>query len=247
VSSLWYFFPSQFGEHQASIFYDHGIGETINQLAGPLLLRVRVPFKTPRPDGLSSSEEFKALMAIEDDLQELVNRRASLYVGRVTVDGKRDFYIYTAGPDTAWSSDLVALGERHDYVLNFSSKLDEKREGYWKGLFPNDAEWQVIQDLGVLDTLEKQGDDGSASRQIDHWAYFVAVSDADLYRNWLLEQAYRPGTASKADDGRYCVHFSHDGTVRLQAITSHTIPLAFKARELRGEYNGWEAPVCKNI
>src|ERR1044072_3487766 len=94
MSDQWIFFPCRMGEHSASIFFDHGIRESINTTAPKQLLKVRLAFKQPRPDGLPTNEEFQALTTLEIGLQALVQQQESIYVGRVTVDGHRHFYIY---------------------------------------------------------------------------------------------------------------------------------------------------------
>src|SRR5687768_15920252 len=96
MSDQWIFFPCQIGEHTASIFFDHGIRDSIESAVPRQLLKVRVNFKQPRPDGMPSNDEFQQLVALENDLQTAVQQFESSYVGRVTTDGHRQFYIYTS-------------------------------------------------------------------------------------------------------------------------------------------------------
>jgi hypothetical protein len=245
MSDHWNFFPCQMGEHRASIFYDHGIRDSIDAIAPPQLLKMRVAFKQPRPDGMPGNEEFQRLSALEDGLEALVRGSQNLYVGRVTVDGHRHFYIYTSDSEEAWRLRIEALGAGHSYALEFVLKLDEQREGYWQELFPTDDDWQVIQDLKVIDALEKEGDDGIASRHIDHWAFFPSQAAADQFSNWVRERGYAFDSSDTIEDGKFRVRFGHEGTVQLPDITSHTISLRRKASELGGDYDGWETPVCK--
>jgi hypothetical protein len=244
MSDQWIFFPCQMGEHRASIFYDHGIRESIDSIAPPYLLKVRAAFKQPRPDGMPTNEEFPHLTALENGLQALVQQHDSLYVGRVTVDRCRHFYIYTADSEEVWASRLDRLGASHGYELALAYEPDERRDGYWKELFPTDDDWQVIKDLRVIEVLQEEGDDGTASRQVDHWAYFSSQAAADSFSNWVHERGYVLVSTDIADDGEICVCFWHRGTIELADITSHTITLCRKANELGGNYDGWETPVC---
>ena len=118
MSDQWIFFPCQMGEHRASIFYDHGIRDSIDTVAPRRLLKVRVAFEQPRPDGMPTNEEFQSLTALEDGLQALVQQQESIYVGLVTVDAQRHFYIYTPDSEAEWSARLRALGERQDPLLD---------------------------------------------------------------------------------------------------------------------------------
>jgi len=245
MSDEWLFYPCQMGEHRALIFYDHGIRKDIDHIAPPQLLKVRLTFKDQRPDGLSSSEEYPTLATLADDLQALVEAHGSIYVGRVTVGGHRYFHIFTSEPEATWSSELSDLGRLHGYVLQFVLSPDQQREGYWRDLFPSEDDWQVIKDLRVLDLLAKQGDDGSMSRRIEHWAYFPSSAAAEQFSLWVQAQGYELGSVSTADDGQLRIRFFHDGSCQLSDITSHTIALRRKASDLGGDYDGWETPVCK--
>ena len=245
MSDQWIFFPCQMGEHTASIFFDHGIHDSINTVAPRQLLKVRVTFKQPRPDGMPSNDEFQHLTSLEDGLQAAVQERESIYVGRVTTGGHRHFYIYTSESGEVWSSRLEALGASHGYPLAFALKADESHAGYWQELYPTDDDWQVIKDLRVIEALGKEGDDGTASRCIDHWAFFTSLPSAEQFSQWAQERGYNSPATDIADDGRFRVRFSHDGSVRLPDITSHTIALRRRASELGGDYDGWETPVCK--
>ena len=194
---------------------------------------------------MPTNEEFQPLKVLEDDLQALVQQHESIYVGRVTVDGHRHFYIYTSDSEAEWSSRLDALVQSRGYPLALVLKADESHEGYWQELFPTEDDWQVIKDLRVIEALEKEGDDGTASRCIDHWAFFPSQSAAEEFSDWAREHGYGSVTTDIEDDGRFGVRFSHEGTVRLPDITSHSIALRRRASELGGDYDGWETPVCK--
>jgi hypothetical protein len=245
MSDQWIFFPCQMGEHRASIFFDHGIRDSIDTIAPPHLLKVRVAFKRPRPDGMPTNDEFPNLSALEDGLQALVQQHESRYVGRVTVDGYRHFYIYTPDSEKAWEARLDTLGASHGFPLVFTFQLDESRDGYWRELFPTDDDWQVIKDLGVIETLHKHGDDGTTSRSVDHWAYFPSQVSAEQFSQWAQRRGYALDSSDATDDGKFCVRLRHNGTVLLADITSHTIALRRRASELGGDYDGWETPVCK--
>jgi hypothetical protein len=245
MSEQWLFFPCQMGERRAFIFYDHGISESIDSVAPRQLLKVKLRFKEPKSDGLPAGTEFDKLTALEDDLGVLVQQHESLYVGRATVDGHRYFFVYTPDSENVWSPKLRALGDKHGYELEFWVEADDEHNGYWKELFPTPDDWQVIKDLRVMDALKGEGDDGTASRCIEHWAFFPSSFDADKFSEWARKQGYQSSTVEMTEDGKFLVRLSHDGTIRLEDITSHTIRLRRKATELDGDYDGWETEVCK--
>lgn len=246
MSDQWLFFPCQMGEDRAFVCYDHGIRSSLDSVAPANLLKVRVAFKQPRPDGMYESDEFPKLKALEDELQALVGQHDSLYVGRITVAGHRHFFVYTPDSEEAWAPRVRALGTKHGRPLAFFVQPDPQQEAYWQELFPTDDDWQVIKDLGVLEALKERGDDGSASRPINHWAYFPSPEAAEQFSQWATEKGYTlVGSRAADEELRICVKFEHTGTVQLEEITSHTIALRRKASDLGGDYDGWETPVCK--
>jgi hypothetical protein len=137
------------------------------------------------------------------------------------------------------------VGDHHGYELRFVVKPDANRDGYWQDLFPSNDDWQVILDLRVIESVGKHGDDGTASRRIDHWAYFPAREGAERFSQWVRERGYILDETDTTDEGKFRVRFAHEGTLRLSDITSHSIALRRKASELGGDYDGWETPVCK--
>jgi Regulator of ribonuclease activity B/Family of unknown function (DUF695) len=245
MSDQWIYYPCQMGEHLAFIFYDHGIRDSIDGLAPPHLLKVRVAFKLPSLDGMPTNEEFESLTALEDAMHALAQQHESLYVGRVTVDGHRHFYIYTSDSEQAWSTRLDTFAASQGYAVSSIFQPDDCCNGYRNELFPTEDDWQVITDLRVIEALEKNGDDGTTSRQIDHWAYFPSQDAAKQFGGWAQESGYTLRHGDNSGDGKYCVRFSHTGTAKLADISSHSITLRRKASELGGNYDGWETQVCK--
>lgn len=246
MSDEWAFYPCQMGEHTAWIFFDDGIRHDIDQDSRTNLLNVRAAFKSPQADGMYMKDEFAPLSALEHDLKEVVEKHESFFVGRVTVDRHRHFYIYTNDSEQHWAPRIQALERRHDYRLSTAFESDSTHQGYWRDLAPTDDDRQVINDLKVLEQLREHNDDGSASRRVDHWVYFPTSVREEEFCAWLTEHGYENVKRDPTKDGQTRVCFSHEGTLELTAITSHTIALRRKASELGGDYDGWETPVMAN-
>lgn len=243
MSNEWIFYPRQTGESPESVFYDHGIREQIDVIAPSNFLFVELVMKHPREDGLSSNEEAETLYAFEDELETIAASADSLWVGRVTTEGRRYFTLFTAeGPDE-WKPRIAGLAERHGYQLNFAIRPDPEREAYWEGLFPSEDDWRVVCDIQVISQLSKHGDDGSAPRQVDHWAYFAAKAQAEQFAVWLSAQGYEV-TDVRPSSEEYGIEFKHEGSVELAEISSHTLALMHQAEELGGRYDGWATSVC---
>lgn len=234
------------GNDQAFIFVDVGVSESISN-APESLAKLRLTYKNPRPDGLPTREEYEPVKKVEDSLGDFAEKNEDWYVGRVTVGGYRIFYTYTDRDEGDWKEFIEKLSEKSGYEIRLSFKEDRDHTGYHEDLYPTDADWQVIKDLKVIETLNERGDDGKESRRIDHWLYFPNKQSAADFLIWAESNGFTEDSehSHNTDDGEYCVRLYHRGTVTLSDITNHTIRLQAKAKEHGGNYDGWETPVIK--
>lgn len=190
MSDNWEYYPCQMGEHTAFVFYDHGLSDTIEELSLPELTRVWLTFKETNEAGLPTGDSFEELSAFEDDLTKAIEETSAVYVGRVTVNGKRVFYCYSESGDEALQPALQAIAARFGFAVEFEVAFDPDKEGYWQTLFPSPDDMQVMQDLKLLDVLANHGDDGTTERLVEHWAYFPDEETAAAFRTWLEEEGY---------------------------------------------------------
>jgi hypothetical protein len=244
MSDDWRFFPCTIGESSAFTFVDIGIAKTIGS-APTNLVKARLKYKSPAPNGLPTHEEFEAVRSIEDALEKLATETSSWYVGRVTVAGHRDFFVYSWHAAARWQPFVNALAAQTGYELEASFRDDPQHEGYWHDLYPTDDDWRVIHDLEVLDQLRKRGDDGRAERQIDHWVYFDNEKAATEFVTWAETDSFTHDTkySRVTDEGTYCVRLQHIGPATIESVSRRSITLRRKAREHGGKYDGWETPV----
>lgn len=234
------------GDDQAFIFVNTAV---MDQLADvpKSLVRLKLSYNIETDNGLPAAEEFEPVKVIEDELAELAQASGDWYVGRVTVAGKRVFYIYTNTEKIIWESWVSKKVEETEYKIEMTFSVDAQHTGYREDLYPTPDDWQVIKDIGVIENLQSHGDDGHMPRRVDHWVYFKTKADAADFIIWAENDRYTEEPDKSGDiEGRgYCVRLYHEGTCRLPDITSHTIALNRKAMECGGEYDGWEVPVVK--
>ena len=245
MSEQWEFYPCQMDDHQAFILYDHGIRDEINGLTHVNALKVRLMFQDPTDEGLPTNDEFPRLSALEDVLDAHVRDLGGIYVGRVTVAGARYFHYFVSFQHDSAERMLRQISAESGYELEFVLEPDPEKKTYWEELFPTPSEWQVVQDLKVLDVLKDHGDDPSVTRRIDHWLYFPAASGRDALAAWALENGFtiQHVTDREDADGDYGIQIYHDARPELPVITATTQLLRDKAEELGGSYDGWETSV----
>jgi hypothetical protein len=244
MSEHWEFFPCQMGDDRAFVFVDVRGEEALAQ-APTRLVKLRLRYQRPRDNGLPTDEEYQPVLAIEHALEAFAKEGSDRYVGRVTVGGCRYFYFYIGRADSDWDSFVADLAERSGYQLTLAFRDDPQYDGYWRDLYPTDDDWVVIRDLKVIEALNDGGDDGTASRQIDHWIYFPGKAAVLPFIAWAQSNGFVHDAeySQETDDGKYLVRLHHHGSALIADLSHYTIALRRKAAELGADYDGWESPV----
>ena len=246
MSDKWDFYLLRVDDKLASIMVDLGIVNDAPVRAFPCMAYIRVHMQNPRNDGLSSQEEYDALTAIEKAIEaNLAGSSDTMYVGRNTSDGCRDFYFYTKGLG-GWDRKAKALlASFPDYEFVSGGREDPEWQTYLEFLYPSDETMQSIRNRWVCDALEAKGDALSLEREIDHWAYFPNPSARKLFLNAAIELGYAlRGTTDPAKAGDlYGVQSIRVDRPGRESIDDVTLPLYHLAAKYGGNYDGWETPV----
>lgn len=242
--AVWQFFPASMGDNRASIFFNQSYSEVANEDQLEYLLRLDLTFHQPNDTGLPSDTEFDALCALEDDLEKSLAKINGVYVGRISVAGKRYLYFYLPSSERQVIEITKKVEKAHNYELFINWARDAHKNGYWRELYPTDDDWQVINDLSILDILASNGDDPNKVRKIDHWASFKQQLQANQFAKWLESESFENIQNERLDEtATFCVRYSHNGSMALADITRRTISSNRKAKEFEGEYEGWETSV----
>lgn len=243
----WDFYFCRVDDRSASIFLDLGVAKDPPRTAYPVMSYVRVTMRNPRPDGLSSNEEFEALKAVEDQLGgRLTSGGSAVYVGRNTSNGCRDFYFY-CGREMDWATRVAESMVSSGYTYESGSRPDPEWHTYFNFLFPGDREMQSIQNRRVCDSLRRHGDELTQAREIDHWAYFpnrdsqARFLQAAMTLGYLLREKHDLPNRS----GQFGARVYRMDIPSPDRIDSVTWPLFEAAEKAGGEYDGWEAMVVK--
>ena len=250
MTDHWEVFPCQIGDHQAFVAYDQGLSETIDGLTPISLLKIKATLRAPNDQGMPQRAELDQLNVLEDALEAQLREYEGVPVGRVTVAGLRIFYYYVDLCAEDAAKMVRGFARETGYELRHSIREDSGREGYWQDLYPSEDERQVAADMRIIDELRVRGDDLTVERRVDHWAYFSSAEDMDAFVGWLGEanfdidnaQAVNPADSVDASHS-HRVQFFHSLVPTLSNVSDVTIALSAKARELRGDYDGWESTV----
>jgi len=230
----------------ASIFLNLELRKIAPDRKKPNLLWVWIYMKSPREDGLSSKDEFDTLSAIEDQLTKVMTHRFdAVFCGRITTDGRREFYYYAPRSEQLEHAVDETLTEFKGYEFDCGSKQDTDWTQYLDVLYPSEENRQRMENRRVLDVLEQKGDTLDRPRDVWHWIYFRTDADREQFLAAVNPLEYRLQSKTDSKDKEcpkgICI-------VRFQSVKSHeiddaVIELFRLAKTHRGDYDGWETQV----
>jgi regulator of RNase E activity RraB len=229
----------------ASIFVDLGLRDEVPIRSKPWLLWIWVYFQQPRPDGLSSSEEAPTLFKIEDALNAEISQRCrGIPCGRITTDGRREFYFYAETNIGLGEAVAAALANFEGYRFDKGEQEDPRWNQYLNVLYPSEEDLQRIGNRDVLEKLEEQGDVLTVPREVVHWLYFRSETSRSLFRQAATKGGFRVVSESRADgDLLFGISIARTQTVDQDQIDKTVVDLLHLAQRFEGDYDGWESPV----
>jgi len=245
----WTSYFTNFNDKVASIFVNLGLAPSVPVATNPWRLRVRVHFKNPRPDGLSSSDESSTLFLIEDALNHQVTRECeAITPGRITTDGHREFCYYAATRDKFRTAVATALTGFPGYRFEVAEKLDPGWEYYLNVLYPSREQIELIKNRQLLEVLEKQGDVITTAREVQHWLFFPNEESRTLFRHEVKNMGFAIGYEYEMEpDEREGLSFAitvlKTQSVAQDLIDETVLELYRLAERFAGDYDGWETQV----
>ncbi len=240
MSEEWEFYPLLIDDSPASIFFDLGIQSEAPLGGFDWLGYLRVRMQLPRPDGLSSGEEFDALAALEDGICDSITASDdTVYVGRNTSGGNRNFYFYTRNKTLFEKTANAAMLRFPDYEFEVGTRPDQEWNAYFRFLFPSARSMLLITYRRVCESLQAHGDQLTAPRDIDHRVYFDSRPEAEKFADWLRQNAFDITTLEPLYDhaSRIVVDFVRKDVPA--DIDPVVLALFDNATDLNGDYDGW--------
>ncbi len=129
MSDQWEYFPCQIGDHTASIFVDVGIHDIIHE-APRTVCKVRLKYRHTHPNGLPTNDDFEPVKQIEDRLEAFASVAKDWYVGRVTVNGHRQFHCFTSRDEKAWREEVGKLADEFGFEMSVKCEDDAEHSAY---------------------------------------------------------------------------------------------------------------------
>ena len=215
----------------------------------PYILITGVTFSNCNKDGFPEKEEFNKLYEVSDEVEATISKLTKMELaGTFTYQCERLNYYYI-NDTTQIRSKLTALYKNKfsNYKHYINVKPDKNWEAYLNFLYPNEEIQESMSNQKVIEQLQKGGDDLTKSRQIDHWLYFSNEKNRNLFEKLITQNGFKIETKEKIDDQEkpFKLHISRNDKVDSESISKITLELRKKAKELEGDYDGWETYIVK--
>ncbi|MEO7310520.1 MAG: DUF695 domain-containing protein [Chitinophagaceae bacterium] len=243
----WDFYFSNVDDIKGSFYLDLGLSKIAPVRDKPNLVWISVTMNSSREDGLSSNEEYDILIAIEDRLRDFIlQNHRSVFAGRLTTDGRRDFYFYLDDStvyDKCISEAMVAFPS---YNYDIGLKEDPEWRFFLDFMYPNLGQVRCIYNRRVIDNLEKNGDQLTKARPVNHWIYFKSENDRTNFLakiEHLKFDIINEDEKSASGDFPFKLQISRIDNVDIESVDEYVLALWEFANECNGDYDGWETSV----
>jgi regulator of RNase E activity RraB len=251
MSEKWDFYFANVNDAIASLFVDLGIRNSVPDPNRSWLLWAWVYFRRPREDGLSSTEEAPTLLEIENPLTKKVKETTEgELVGRITTAGRREFYFYGPAPVHFEQAVASVLKSFPVYEFDTGTKEDPHWSQYLTVLYPSSEEYQQIKNRHVIEFLQKHGDSLKKTRPVSHWAYFKSPQDRNKFIAKAVGAGFKVAGQSESDNSEiqrpYGITLERTDRVDWDSINEATLALVRLAKEVHGDYDGWETSIEKD-
>jgi hypothetical protein len=250
MTSKWDFYQCTVNAKPASIYLDLGLHGAAPDPKRPLLLIVWLDLRDPDPEHrMATDAEFDTLAAIEDRLADnFKSGYGCVYAGRITTDGRREFYFYTASVNQLEALALAALAPFPGYTVKAWSQPDPAWEQYLGVLYPRGSALRWMKDKGVVEALAKAGDTAAIGRAVSHFSYFASAAKRTAFTQSIENAGFRIGKLldnRKAGDSQpFGVEYRLTQTPTLAVMSETTALLTRLSEKNAGQYEGWQcAPV----
>ena len=214
-------------------------------------LQFYIKMQNPRPDGLSSNEEYPILCDIEDAIGEKAGATGAVLAGVVRSEGFLELWFYTQNAEALAKTCEEALQAFEGYQSGYNIAEDPEWEDYFDFLYPDEFSYQTMQNRKVLMQLEKNGDKMEVPREIDHFFYFKEAAQQQAF----AKEAEAKGFKVRFNDDEFVEERKAEGKEYPYMVeaTREDSPLDIDdivwdllelASPFKGNYDGWG---CANV
>jgi len=248
MTDHWAIYLCNVNDSPATIYLNLGLRPVAPMESKSLLIWVWVSCKSPRPDGLFSSQGSPTLYAIEDALTSRLEKEChAQFAGRISTQGRSEIYFFTESYIGVEQSVRKALSGFEGYKFDIGSQEDPEWKQYFEVLHPSPQDLQRIWNCELLERLKGLGDIPAIPRAVNHWIYFPSTRARALFREVVCLAGFEvtseiPGNGAEP----YGIVLLRRQAIEQNLIDATVIELMKLAERFQGDYDGWETQVTGN-
>lgn len=212
----------------------------------PVRIQVRSALLRPLSNGLRDASEVDSLGELEDAIVErLASAVDAVYVGRFLGAGEVTFVLYA--PEGTSDDDLTApLGALGDYRARWDAEEDAGWSTYFEFLYPDEASHLSMMNRQQLAQRREMGDRLDVPREIDHFAVFPSLAQANAAAVTLGDAGFRVSNVEQGEDGEtFGVQFHREETLDGDKADAFCEEILDLVEPHDGDYDGWGGAVIK--
>ena len=206
-----------------------------------------VKLKNPDSNGFTTKEEFPKICQIEDDIVDALTEKGAIMAGALKTNGTFDLYLYSKKTDNYEEIIHKVMAKNHseyEYATDF--KEDKTWEDYFNFLYPNEYEYQSIQNQKILFQLGQHGDNPEIEREIDQWLYFDSEEKRENYIAEVQQIGYKIlSKENGTEDSETFFQLNISRANSTIEIDDYVWELIDIAKKHNANYDGWGCPIAK--
>lgn len=239
----WGFYKSDDGRF---ILIDMAILSAVEPSAGIICCNM-----TFNGEGCKSEEEAKTILEskIKPAIESLANdkKNKSAYVAASMDSSKLEIYAYTYNTEELKKEiEKSKLVGRIGKNMNFSFKNDQNWNIYQSKLFPDQWNYQKIQNQRIIEDLQAKGDVNTKLHIVSHMISFSSdMESAEKFAAKAKTWKYYVDEVAE-EDGIVKAVISKKSKTDIESITIVTNEVMNLAKEFGGEYVEWSTRVMRD-
>ena len=131
------------------------------------------------------------------------------------------------------------------FEYQLGARTDTEWNTYLNFLYPSDRDLQRMTNRDTCDVFESKGDKLDSEREIDHWIYFENEEAKHSFLTAAEAKGFRIRQCGEPDGDQksYWAQIFRVDLLSRDNINSVCLELFDLAKDVGGNYDGWEAPV----
>lgn len=212
----------------------------------PFLVKVTLKYTGARNSQLPTKTEASKLVLIQDATKKQLSAKTECYLAGAASHNKICEVYYYVKDTTGIRNTLTAFYKKKNFSrYKLDVAYDNRWDGYFSVLYPNEEQRQMIYYKRVIARLLKAGDKLKKPHKVTHLAYF---KNEESMREWielLGRNNYTYVSSGKNPYARYQVSFYRVTPLTEKAILGSIKDLKGMLATNTGAYGGWETVVMK--